>query len=282
MVQRSSNIFCLLLCLNFFFAFSQDEGVKSPKYKDYKSDTSYANFSDLKFKVARAQINALKNGGALLVRLKTNTNTVTKLKNAGNIDLATQLEQETILTNKIVMAAYLREFTFCPVYFFYSNYSDSVKQKKLTGILLDTNLVENPAVICNASFYLIAETGEVYNSSLGIVPESEAAKSVERGNAVRDAAIVIKNRYFIQLHKPFPYFQIKSNSPSAIQLSSNGVYFNLSDLYSRITRLTNNSNESRKWKSFSGNVNALNKRLERFYQQNSGYKITGDIKDFVY
>lgn len=282
MGQRLSNIFCLLLCLSFFSAFSQDEGVKSPKYKDYKSDTSYANFSDLKFKVAKAQINVLKNGGALLVRLKTNSNTIEKLKSAGNSDLATQMERETALINKIIIASYLREFTFCPVYFFYSNHSDSVKHKRLTGILLDSNLVENPAIVCNASFYLIAESGTVYNSSLGFVPESLAEQSIEKGSSSREAPIIIKNRYFIQLHKPFPYFQIKSGSSSSLQSSSNGVYLNLSNLYYQITKLSNNSSESRKWKNFSGCVSALNKRFEEFYKSNSGGTITEEIKQFVY
>ncbi len=282
MGQRLSNIFCLFLYLSFFSAFSQEEGVKSPKYKDYKNDTSYKDFSDLKFKVARAQINALKNGGALLVRLKTNSNTIEKLKATGNIDLATQVEQETALTNKIIIASYLREFTFCPVYFFYSNHSDSVKHKKLTGILVDTNLVENPAIVCNATFYLIAESGAVYNSSLGFVPESLAAQAIEHGSPVREAAIVIKNRYFIQLHKPFPNFQIKRGPASPVQSSYHGVYLNLTDLYYKINRLTNNSKESKDLIGLRGCVSALNKRFETFYAKNVGYKITDDIKEFVY
>jgi hypothetical protein len=284
MVQRLSNILCLVLCLSFVSGFSQDEGVKSPKYKDYKSDTSYENFSDLRFKVAKAQINALKNGGALLVRLKTNSKTIVQLRAAGKIDLATELEQETILTNKIIVASYLREFKFCPVYFFFSNNSDSVKHKNLTGILVDSNLVENSAIVCNASFYLIAEAGGVYNSSLGIASESEAATSVERGNVIREAPIVIKNRYFIQLHKPFPYFQIKKNSvpPPVILPHSNGLSLNLNELYYQINKLTNNSKESKNLKGLRGCVNALNERFEKFYLKNADYKITNDLKEFVY
>ena len=113
--------------------FSQEsDGPKPEKIKDYKSDSSYKDYSDLRFKVAKAQINLLKNNGALLVRLKTNAKTIARLKAAGNIDLATQIERETVLTNKIIVGSYLQEFTFCPVYFFYSQFSDSVKNKKLT------------------------------------------------------------------------------------------------------------------------------------------------------
>lgn len=206
MVQKLNNYFSFILLLTSLFSFSQNEGVKPPVYPDYKGDSSYANFDKLRFDVAKAQINLLKNG-ALLVRLKTNSKTIAKLKAAGNIDLATQVEREAAIGNKKLMRAFLQNFTFCPVYFFNSDCSDSVKHKHLEGIFLDTNLTVNPAIVCKADFYLIAERGGIYNSSLGIVKESMAEKSVETGTVFKEVFIVIKNRHFIQLHKPFPYFQ---------------------------------------------------------------------------
>lgn len=274
----------IVLCFFIVFAFkvqSQDEGVKSPKFNDYKSDTSFKDFSDLRFKVAKAQINALKNG-ALLVRLKTNSKTIEKLKAVGNMDLATQLEQETQLKNKIIMNSYKLEFKFCPVYFFFSEQSDSVRNKKLDGIFIDSTLNLNSSIVCNAAFYLIAESDNVYNSSLGIVSESTAAKSTERGNPIRQAPIVIKNRYFIQLHKPFPYFQLKGNYVSPVTPVQNGILIDLMRLNDMYAKISKNADQSRKMKGIRSVVGAFNKRLEKFYNKNAGYSITPDISEFVY
>lgn len=280
MVQRSVKILVFFLVAFSVNLHAQDEGVKSPKYKDYKSDSSFKDFSDLRYKVAKAQINALKNG-ALLVRLKTNSKTIEKLRAAGNMDLATQVAQETMLANRIIMNSYLLEFKFCPVYFFFSEQSDSVKFKKLDGIFLDSSLTMNSSIVCKASFYLIAEADYVYNSSLGIVSESVASKSEERGNPIRQAPIVIKNRYFIQLHKPFPYFQLNGNFVSPVSPTHNGILIDLmrlTEMYKKIS----NSEESRKMKGLRATVGSFNKKLEKFYRKNSGYSITPEISEFVY
>ena len=276
----------LFLYFSMVFAFNmqaQEGGVKSPKFNDYKSDTSFKDFSDLRFKVARAQINALKNGGALLVRLKTKSKTIQKLKAAGNIDLATQVERETFLANKIVMYAYLTEFKFCPVYFFFSEQSDSVRQKKLDGIFVDTTLNINSSIVCKAPFYLIAESDYIYNSSLGIVSQSQAPSAVERGSPLREVRIVVKNRYFIQLHKPFPYFQIKGDVITPVQtLPNGGNYVDLNALYNLFSKISVDGKEVKRLKSFRACVGTFNERLGSFYKKNAGYAITPEISEYVY
>lgn len=246
MGQTLSNYTLLVFIFIARFCFSQNDGVKPPVIKEYKGDTSYANFNNLRFDVARAQINLLKSG-ALLVRLKTNAGTISKLKKAGNIDLATQVERETQLKNKVIMRTYRQEFNFCPVYFFNSDCSDSVKHKHLEGIFVDSNLVVDPTIVCNANFYLIAEQGGIYNSSLGIVRVSLAGEAIERGTVFRDVFIVIKNRYFIQVHKPFPYFQ-------------KGLIV----------------------KNYKDYMKDFNERLQEFYLKNSDFKVSSELKEYVY
>ncbi|MBI3519833.1 MAG: hypothetical protein HY062_10810 [Bacteroidetes bacterium] len=283
MALRLNNIIFIILFFLGLTAFAQEsEGPKPPKVKDHKSDSSYKDFGSLRFKVARAQINRLKNGGALLVRLKTNANTISRLKAAGNIDLATQVERQTLLTNKLIVASYLKEFTFCPVYFFYSNYSDSVKNKKLDGIFIDSTLTVNPAIVCHADFYLVAESGKVNDSSLGIVSLSQAPTAMESGTPTREAAIVIKNRYFIQLHKPFPYFQIKSSSNPPIRESSQGMYFDLNAINSEMNKIINDPKELKELKKLRGCVRALNESFESFYEKNKGYTIPVELAEYVY
>ncbi|MES2565358.1 MAG: hypothetical protein V4565_00730 [Bacteroidota bacterium] len=272
-------ILCVLSCQNTFS--QENDGPKPPKVTDYKNDSSYTNYNNLRYKVAQAQINLLKNDGALLVRLKTNANTIAKLKTAGNIDLATQVERETMLKNKTIIASYQQEFTFCPVYFFYSNFSDSVKHKNIQGIFVDSNLLVNPNIVCNATFYLIAEADKVYNSSLGIVPESEASKAIESGTPTREAAIVLKNRYFIQLHKPFPFFQIKGNTEPSIMISHNVAYFNLSELQSQVKKYMS-SQEAKPLLKLKGCVSALNEDLFSFYAKNKGYTMPSSLAQYIY
>lgn len=278
----SKKIVSLLFLFLTLISFAQEENPTKRKFDNYKADSSYQNYSDLRYSVAKAQINLLKKGGALFVRLKTNALTISKLKEAGNIDLATHLERETRLTNKIIVASYLQELTFCPVYFFYSNTSDSVKHKNLEGIFVDSNLEVNPAIICNAPFYLIAESGKVYNSSLGIVPESSAALAVERGTPTREVEIVVKNRYFIQLHKPFPYFQIHRSFNPPIMPSSYGASIDITALHLEIKKMLNNSADAKEIIGLQGCVRAFNERLYNFYNENKDYVISNDLMQFVY
>ena len=248
MAPRLNNSIIIVILVFSISSFSQEDNTKPRRIIDYKNDSSYLNFSELHVKVAKAQINLLKNGGALLVRLKTNKNTIEKLKTAGNIDLATQVQRETHLRNKNIVRAYLKEFKFCPVYFFYSDYSDSVKHKNLSNIFLDSNLTINSSIICKAGFYLIAEQGAIYESSLGIVSESRANTAIERGTPSKEVSIVIKNRYFIQLHKPFPYYQ-------------RGYSLK---------------------KRYADYVEKINVSLEKYYEKNKGYTMSPELAQYVY
>jgi len=242
----------LFFVITFFVPFilnAQDkEGPRPIRITDYKNDSSYNNFNELRFKVAKAQINRLKNGGALLIRLKTNNNTISKLKATGNIDLATQVERETQLRNKSIVRAYSKEFNFCPVFFFLSEFSDSVQKQKLNQIFVDSNLIINPTIVCSAKFYLVAEQGFITESSLGFVTEKKANNATERGAPVKEVAIVVKNRYFIELHKPFPYFQ-KGYSLK---------------------------------KNYGNYVKKFNNQLKAYYSENSSYQIPPEVYEFVY
>ncbi len=235
------------ICILFASAFCYSQNEDSfGKLTYHQEDSSLAKFGKYHVNVAKAQIQALKNG-ALLVRLKTNSNTINRLKAAGNIDLATQVERETYLNNKAIVRAYIKEFNFCPVYFFNSEFSDSVKHKKLATIFVDSNLVINTSIVCNAAFYLVAEQGSIYNSSLGLVTEAQAPRAVERGTPSKEVFMVVKNRYFIQLHKPFPYYE-----------------------------------QGYSIKKYNDYVKKFNTSLLDFHKKNSSYIVTPEIKEYIY
>ena len=246
-LKVTCSVLLSLLCSTPIFSQEVEDDVKPPKVTDYNNDSTFKNFARYRDDVAKAQVNALKNGGALLVRLKTNANTINKLKNAGKADLATQIERETFLNNKAIVRGFTSQFKFCPVYFFYSTVSDSVRHKNTTGIFLDTNLTVDPAIICTANFYLIAEQGTLYSSSIGLLTEPEAINAREKGTPFKDFAIVVKNRYFIQLHEPFPYFQ-----------------------------------KGYKMKTYSQYVKNFNDKLQVFYTKYKSYTPNPEINQYVY
>lgn len=247
MALKLNNILLFTFLMLRVSCFSQEDANTPLKETYFKEDSSFVKFGKYHEGVAKAQIVSLKNGGALLVRLKTNANAINHLKTAGSIDLATQLERETRLNNKAIIRAYQKEFKFCPVYFFNSDCSDSVKHKSLAGIFVDSNLVVNSGIVCNAPFYLVAEQGNICESSLGLVPEVIAAKVTERGTPRKEVFMIIKNRYFIQLHKPFPYFQ-----------------------------------QGYSIKKYSNYVKKMNASLLKFYTKNSKYIAPAEVKEFVY
>jgi len=247
MVLKLNNI-VLLACLMFGVScFSQEDDTKPPKVNNFKEDSSFIAFSKYRESVAKAQIISLKNGGALLVRLKTNANTINRLKAAGSMDMATQVERETRLNNKAIIRAYSNEFKFCSVYFFNSDCSDSVKHKNLSGIFVDSNLVVNSSIVCDAPFYLVAEQGTIYDSSLGLVSEAQASKASEKGTPAKEVFMVIKNRFFIQLNKPFPYYQ-----------------------------------QGYSVKKYADYVKKMNTSFSDFYNKNKAFVIPIEVKQYVY
>ena len=248
---RCDLYFKIKLCFVFLVlsisCFSQEDDTKPSKVNNFKEDSSFIAFDKYRESVARAQIVSLKNGGALLVRLKTNANTINRLKTAGSMDLATQVERETRLNNKAIMRAYTNEFKFCPVYFFNSDCSDSVKHKSLAGIFVDSNLVVNPSIVCDATFYLVAEQGNIYDSSLGLVSEAQASKASQTGTPAKEVFMVIKNRFFIQLNKPFPYYQ-----------------------------------QGYSIKKYADYVKKMNTSFSDFYTKNKTFVIPSEVKQYVY
>ncbi len=173
-------------------------------YSDYKDADQHERFYKRRKAVGAWQINQLKHG-AVIVRLKTNTRAINGLRAKGNALEADLLEAETFVINKNTVAAWLENFNFCKVYFIYSGASDSLLKGGRNGFFLDTNLVMDPAIVMNETYYIIAERDYAYNSSIGFVTEAQARKVVERGNPAKPMAFILKNKYGHQLKNPMPH-----------------------------------------------------------------------------
>jgi hypothetical protein len=77
--------------------------------------------------------------GAVLVRLKTNANTINALKGK-NDELMNRIISKRDKQNKEIIEAFEKNFTLCKVYYFYSNKSKDIANKNFKGNLLNADL----------------------------------------------------------------------------------------------------------------------------------------------
>jgi len=267
-----SGLWFLISCSTFGQTGTDADNVQRPK--DYKDQKEFEHFYKRRQEVAKWQINQLKNG-ALVVRLHTNQKLIEGLKKRGESDLAAQKEHEQMAINKNIILAFTKYYTFSKVYFFFSQDSDSLLKGKRKGIFVDSNLVIDPAIEMKETFYLMAEKDEVYNSSIGFIPEDTAKYVKETGNiSFYGASMVIKNKYGHQLKDPFPvYVSIKTNisGTPVTRIKVGEAMINVKlEKKDRIER-------------HDMYVAKLNKQLWSFYEANKDYKVEDPyIQPFLY
>lgn len=134
-----------------------------------------------------ASIRMLKNG-ALLVRLRTSENYINVLMRRGDKAGAEKVRQEQEEKNRAIVNAFRDNFTFCPVYFFYSNVSDEIRAGKQKGNLLNVNFQTDTTF--SGSNYLVGEFG------------ATAITKIE--------GFLIEDKDYEQMDEPFPYLTRKN------------------------------------------------------------------------
>jgi hypothetical protein len=272
-MARLLNRFFLFLNFSALISFSQNS-IDPPA--DYKSRDEFKHFNKRRHDVSRWQINQLKDG-ALVVRLHNNRYLAEQLKKRGQTDLAVQKEHEAFAINKNIVRAFQKYYTFSKVYFFYSEQSDTLQKGARSGIFLDTNLTIDPSITLNENFYLLAEKDDVYNSSIGFVKEDTARFIKEKGNAVREVPLVLKNKYGHQLKDPFPFFS-PYNAKAISQGGNVTVMINFGGAMIPVSLNKRNSLE----KHYTY-VQTLNTNLNKFYGSYKNYQVTNpDVKPFLY
>lgn len=149
---------------------------------------------------AAAQVIALKDG-YLLVRLQTSERTAEALAARGEAERAeaVRLRQET--QNKKLAYAFAQHFDFCPVFFFYGEDSEAVRQGDFSGNLYHADF--SPVDTARSDrFFLFAELANVYHDPL-VVDDEEGRRPA--GGTGGMESLVVKDRNFVQLDKPFPF-----------------------------------------------------------------------------
>jgi len=136
---------------------------------------------------AKAQINQLLEG-ALLVRLQTKNKSITALREKGNDKLADKIEAEQRKYNLEIASAFKTLFDFCPVYFFYSDDSQKIRERQFDQVVfLSESLLPDTEIKLTKDYFLTAEFG-----------------TIEGENAF--GALIIKDDQFKELERPFPYY----------------------------------------------------------------------------
>jgi hypothetical protein len=144
-------------------------------------------FAQKKRDDARENILMLKNG-ALFVRLKTASLKINALKEKGLTKEAEVLRINQEKDNTAIIEAFKTNFAFCPVYFFYSNYSAEITSGNFKGLLMNVN----------------AKTDSTFNSSNYLIGEFDQSATTQL------SAFFIKDKNYVPLRSPFP-FLIKQN-----------------------------------------------------------------------
>jgi hypothetical protein len=153
-----------------------------------------------KEKQAANQIKNLKNG-VLLVRLRTQENAIKSLEKANNKAGADKIRSQQLQVNKLLTNAFQKNFTFCPVYFFYSWDTETVKNGTTSGVFLDSNLNLDSNLKLPEKPFFIAEITNVE-------PERQDPNNQNSGYNSEAAfpALVMRDSTFTQLAAPFPFF----------------------------------------------------------------------------
>jgi hypothetical protein len=196
--------FFLLSCLS--MAHAQTTPSKSSLQKHPEKETTTQNNQDqptvlsgTREQRAKKQIAEMKDG-VLLVRLRTQENAIRQLQKIDKRQ-ADALKHAQLKENKQLAEAFLKNFTFCPVYFFYSTDSDKLINGETTGILLNEKLEKDPAIILGEKPVFVAEITNIEQfrpEQFSTQPSSDAEISFR--------ALVVRDGKLNQLASPFPYY----------------------------------------------------------------------------
>lgn len=154
--------------------------------------------------------------GALLVRLKTRVTTIETMRQHGLAKRADKIERIQTEENRKIIIAFREYFDFCPVYFFYSDYSQHVTNGAWSEVAFvnDSGHIDS-SIIFDGRPFLMAEFANIQADTMKYFAGHYMAadgKRLERREAFRSGpgfefhALVVKNKNFVQIAAPFPYY----------------------------------------------------------------------------
>ncbi len=185
----------------------------------------------------------------ILVRLKTRKPSIDALRRMGNEAKANSIEEKQRLKNIEIIHAFRSNFDFCPVYFFYSDYSRLVKEKKLDSVpFLNEKLEADPNISVATEDFLIAEFGNIapdtakyfegYYVLSGDGLDKRKPTYYHSSSEASFGALIIKSSDFVQMRSPFPYyvktfdsFPIKRKPKKVVKIMNEKLHYYFSRNY---------------------------------------------------
>jgi len=166
---------------------------------------------------AAANIRMLKQG-ALLVRLKTSENYMNVLLRRNDKEGAERVRQQQETENKAIAKAFHDNFTFCKVYFFYSNKSDEIRNGNFKGNLYNDEL--QPDSTFSGNNYLVGEFGTTQLTNI--------------------EGFIIEDHEYKQMQEPFPFLTRKNKMGVKERSAAEMAGAASRDLYSYYNYITAN------------------------------------------
>lgn len=189
--------------------------------------------------VASKQVSDLKKNGVVLVRLHEQEKKINHLRKTGNRRLAQKIEDKQKNLNQELVNAFIENFTFCPVYFFYAKDSKKILNQEFEGIFLNKDLAVDSSVNMTNENFAIAELSWTTPDTIQHFSETYTQKD-STGNYVRRKryytgsdisfeALLLRDNNFAQFHKPFPAYVkkyvggVERSSNSMVQILNKGL-----------------------------------------------------------
>ncbi len=231
------------------------------KYRFHGKKEKEISYRLYRKEMAKTDISRLKEG-ALLVRLKTSETKINALRKAGRENKALKAEAWQRTQNEKIVKAFTEQYTFSPVYFFYSNFSNQVREGDFAGIFLNEKLEIDSTIELKEKTVFTVEYTAIKQDTFVQLSHYELeqignfrSKWVPRYYGQSNLgfkAFVLKNQNFEQMAEPFPYYA-RTNAPG-IQKHPEQLLFGFPLIYF----LAN--------PSYDAAVDALNRKLHQFYR----------------
>lgn len=165
--------------------------------------TIFSNCKSVNFRkdTATDQLNNMKSG-VMLIRLPTNEAKIAKLKKMGRNDLAKKESATMAQFHTDILKTFEKHFTFCPVYYYYSDKSVEVQKGNTDGNVFDSKLKPISTLPFSKKQRFYAEFGFVHQEELTVEQNGETVKVAGIGGK---KAFVIRTHEGLQPLRPFPY-----------------------------------------------------------------------------
>ena len=198
--------FTLLILILFVLPVSAQERATIPTLKKAREKRKAA---------AKQNIVKLKDG-ILLVRLDFDKRKVAYYEKYNNTSEARKVREKALKVNTEIIDAFNTYYTFSKVYYFAMDDSRKILDGKLDEVVFyDSTGAEDPSIKVSDAEYFIAEFTYIEQDTTtyysGSTPSTNSTTDPEGttyygGSKNNRSALVIRDKNFLQLRDPFPYF----------------------------------------------------------------------------